>query len=360
MTADEDRKPVALIPAYDPSNGLIPLLESLASSGRFLAIVLVNDGSQAEHRALFTRAQAIEGVILLEHAINLGKGAALKSGINHVLCHYPKAVGLVTADADGQHLPEDIFSVAAKLMEQPDALVLGVRSFTGAVPLRSRFGNTLTRWIFQTLIGYRLQDTQTGLRGIPIAFAPALLRIKTTGYDFELDMLIRAKERGVAAAQVPIETIYEAGNATSHFNPVLDSLKIYFVFVRYLFASVVTTLVSMMAFYLSFQLTGHLALSEAMLRVVGTFIQFFLNRGPVFRSNTGLFNAFVRFVGLIVLMGFAAYWLTLGFVEWLNLDVVTSRILAALVLYLPAFTMQRDLVFGQRPTHDQTDTEARE
>ena len=67
------------------------------------AIVIVDDGSGPEFRDVFARAAAFPNVHLLRHATNLGKGAALKTGINYALCSFPELVGIVTADADGQH-----------------------------------------------------------------------------------------------------------------------------------------------------------------------------------------------------------------------------------------------------------------
>lgn len=80
------------------------------------------------------------------------------------------------------------------------------------------------------LSGVKINDTQTGLRGIPASLLPDLIKLKTTGYDFELDMLIFAKEKHYDVKEIPITTVYENSNSSSHFNPVLDSLRIYFFF----------------------------------------------------------------------------------------------------------------------------------
>ena len=103
-----------LIPAYRPSAGLIDLVRDLAGRG-MPAIVVVDDGSGAEFRGIFDQVAQLPSVQVLRHAVNLGKGAALKTGINHALCEFPELRGVVTADADGQHHPEDIERVAARL-----------------------------------------------------------------------------------------------------------------------------------------------------------------------------------------------------------------------------------------------------
>src|SRR5512146_1147030 len=93
-----------VIPAYRPSAGLVELVRNLTEK-RLPAIVVVDDGSGPEFRETFDRVAEFPTVRLLRHAINLGKGAALKTAFNFVLCEYPELTGVVTADADGQHHP---------------------------------------------------------------------------------------------------------------------------------------------------------------------------------------------------------------------------------------------------------------
>jgi glycosyltransferase involved in cell wall biosynthesis len=218
----------AIIPAYRPDERLLELLAGLSEKS-VPAIVLVDDGSGPAYREIFALAAAFPKVRLVRHAVNLGKGAALKSGFNFALCAFPNLQGVITADADGQHHPDDIERVAAHLAQHPDRLVLGTRTFSGDVPLRSQIGNVVTRLVMRALVGQNLSDTQTGLRGIPVTLLPHLLRTEANGYDFELDMLIAVRQHSFQVDETPIRTIYEPGNRTSHFNPLIDSMKIYFV-----------------------------------------------------------------------------------------------------------------------------------
>ncbi|MSU36619.1 MAG: hypothetical protein EXS36_16270 [Pedosphaera sp.] len=161
------------------------------------------------------------------------QGAALKTGLNHAVVEHPGSVVVVTADADGQPAPADILKVASALTAAGDGhLILGVRGFATDVPFRSRFGNSLTRRIMKIVTGQAISDTQTGLRGIPFGFIPALLRLDPNGYDFELDMLVTCRSSGITIQEVPIATIYLNGNRSSHFNPLRDSMRIYFIFAR--------------------------------------------------------------------------------------------------------------------------------
>ncbi len=339
---------VALIPAYNPDRQLLQVVEALADSGEFEQIVVVNDGSRRDCERIFEEARAVESVTVLEHAVNLGKGAALKTGLNHVCCRYDQTTGIVTADADGQHLPADIIDVAAQLATHPQDLIIGARRFQGDVPLRSRFGNGLTKFVFRTVIGCNLLDTQSGLRGIPLAFAKQLLRLNSAGYDFELDMLIQARNHCVPVRQLPIATVYEDGNKSSHFNPLRDSLMIYLVFLRFMFASMVTAVVGLTAYHVAHRLTASLLVSEIALCVVGVVVNFLLCREVVFRSRRRLLPTFAKFLGLVCAVGVVSYFITWGLTELLPIGVIAARIVAALVLYLANFAVQRDFIFQMR------------
>ena len=95
----------------------------------------------------------VEKVTLLRHAVNLGKGAALKTAINYALCNYPGLLGVITADADGQHHPDDIERVAAQSRGRARSHGPGSANLRRDVPLRSRFGNVVTRAVMRALVG---------------------------------------------------------------------------------------------------------------------------------------------------------------------------------------------------------------
>lgn len=229
-------RPIALIPAYKPADILPDMVAELASGQHFDAIYCVDDGSGEAYAAVFQKLAEL-GVHILRHEHNQGKGMALKTGLNRIALDEPGAPGVVTFDADGQHLVHDIVRVAQNLGNHPKKVVLGCRSIPIGAPLRCRVGNALTARVFKFLSGTFIPDTQTGLRGIPMALLPDLVKLNTRGYDFELDMLLVACRNGIDFAFVPIEAIYQNNNDTSHFKPVVDSLKIYFVFLRMFAAS---------------------------------------------------------------------------------------------------------------------------
>ena len=126
---------IVLIPAYKPDERLISLTRELREQG--LNVMLVDDGGQEAYAAIFEQCREL-GAHVAVHAVNLGKGRALKTGINAALLAWPELEGIVTADADGQHTPRDIVRLIDALREHPNALVLGSRQFTGEVPFKSR------------------------------------------------------------------------------------------------------------------------------------------------------------------------------------------------------------------------------
>ncbi len=206
-----------IIPAYNPGEELCRVVHELLSRDSSLRFLVVNDGSQASCAPVFEELARYDAVTVLRHAVNLGKGAALKTAFNQALL-MEGLIGVVTADADGQHLAKDILATADMLRRNPSDLVLGIRAFSAkaaaglkqpagpgqpegdagddgppvTVPLRSRIGNAATALVVRFLLGEKIRDTQTGLRGIPLAMLPALLRIKALRYDFEMEMLVAA------------------------------------------------------------------------------------------------------------------------------------------------------------------------
>jgi putative flippase GtrA len=340
-----------LIPSYKPGEALETLVQALLDRG-VEAIVVVNDGSGPEFAPLFQRVAALNGVHLVEHAVNLGKGAALKTGLNYVLVAFPASRGVVSADGDGQHHPEDIVCIAEKLCADSSALILGVRSFGSHVPLRSRLGNNLTRVLMRVMVGQQLADTQTGLRGIPARLIPHLLRVQSAGYEFELDMLLACKYQGCPVAQVPIRTIYLDDNKGSHFHPIFDSMRIYFLLLRFSVLSLATAALDNLIFIFMFAATGSIGRSQIAARFVAMIFNYLGARRAVFHSQQRHNVVLPKYVALVVLNGLVSYGLIQFLHRTFGVPAIPAKLCAEALLFIANFAIQRDLVFTRRENLD--------
>lgn len=216
-----------LIPAYNPDNRLIQLVEEIKHNVPETPVVIINDGSNSDiiFNNLLKMCPSPERI--LSHSKNLGKGEALKNGFNYILENYPEYKGIVTADCDLQHSVEDIVKVCMALNNSPENLYLGSREFKGGnVPLRSIIGNISVSFFMNLVHNISLKDTQTGLRGIPAKFAGNLLDINLSDFSFETEMLIKAKKYNIKIIEIPIKTIYIDKNKSSHFKPLKHTIEI--------------------------------------------------------------------------------------------------------------------------------------
>lgn len=224
---------IALVTALKPGDRFLPFLADLTAAAPDWTIVVVDDGSGKPYSGIFGEAERL-GYIVLRHATNAGKGAALKTGLGHIREHR-RGDGVVCADPDGQHSVADILAVASAI--DHDRITLGVRRFEGRVPLRSRIGNTVTRRLFERLTGQDIQDTQTGLRGYPPDLLRWLLAIPGERFDYEMNILLYATRDGVPIDQIPVETAYLDDNASSRFAAIPDAARVYRSMLRWWFAS---------------------------------------------------------------------------------------------------------------------------
>ena len=336
-----------LIPVYEPDNQLLDLIDRLIESG-ITNIIVVNDGSGPESREIFNQIELNEFCHVCTHTVNLGKGRAIKTGLNFALANYPDLAGIVTADADGQHLPEDILRVQKKLIECPQNLILGCRSFDKKIPFKSKFGNEITKKVFHLLTGIKVSDTQTGLRGIPSKYIPECLELDGEKYEYEINMLASCRKNDISILEIPIQTVYIDQNRASHFNPVLDSIKIYFVLFRFLLSSLSTAFIDFVVFIICSKFGLNILLSMVMSRLVSGNYNFVVNKRIVFRSKSNVILSFLKYWLLVILLGSISYLGIKTLVNYLNLNIILSKAIVETLLFFISFTVQHNLIF--KPT----------
>jgi glycosyltransferase involved in cell wall biosynthesis len=216
-----------LIPAYNASRSLRGVIEGIKVFE--LAIVVVDDGSTDATAQIAQDAE----VHVLRHRTNRGKGAALRTGFRFLLQTGYK--GILTFDADGQHDPAFIPHFIRAYEEGRGDIIIGSRAgeFDAMSWLR-RFWNQLGVKAVSKLIGTPLTDTQSGYRLINAEVLRGL-PLRATGYEGELELLMKACKRGHSVVDIPIATRYADGRPSSHFQPVKDTWLICRTFLQEFF-----------------------------------------------------------------------------------------------------------------------------
>ena len=224
-----------VLPSLDPDQKFERVVNGLVAEG-FTNIIIVDDGSDAEHQKWFEIAAQHPVCHVLHHEVNCGKGRALKTAFAYVLENQPETKGVITIDGDGQHLAEDIIACGERMLKEQDKVILGCRDFDQpGVPPRSVAGNKTTSCLFRIFYGISLSDTQTGLRAIPRACLESFGRIEGERFEYETNMLLQMKRLGVSFVEQPITTVYDPEDYSSHYNAVKDSWRIFKIMSKNLF-----------------------------------------------------------------------------------------------------------------------------
>ena len=299
------QKVTVVLPSLDPDEKLKTVIDGLLEKG-FTDIILVNDGSKPENQHWFAEMDQHPEVTLLNHAINRGKGAALKTAFTWFLENRPDQLGVVTVDGDNQHHPDDTAACAMNMMER-GLVTLGVRDFSlPHVPARSRSGNRITSAVFKIFCAMEISDTQTGLRAIPRKALKVLNTVKGDRFEYETNMLLALKENCLNFDEVKIRTVYIEENKSSHFRVVRDSWRIYKLilahFFKYTISSLLSSVVELMlvptltaCFHERLEGLALTAVATVGARVASSLVNFYLNKKLVFHSKVSTATAMTRY-----------------------------------------------------------------
>ena len=271
------KKWIALIPAYEPTMLLLHLLSEIRCAD-FEAVV-VDDGSGNSYSHIFEECSPFATV--LKHSKNMGKGYALKSGFFYIQNHFHGNYIVVTLDCDGQHTVSDAKKICQTAQEYPDTLVLGSRKLQNHVPLRSRFGNAVTRLVYQIFTGLKIRDTQTGLRAFSNKLLLDFLNIPGDRYEYEMNVLLACSSRKIPIREVEIETIYLDNNSSSHFHALKDSCRIYREILKFSASSFISFLIDYILYtfllFLTSESVSSLWISNIGARIISSGINYLLN-----------------------------------------------------------------------------------
>ena len=330
-----------VIPAFEPDQRLLLLINNIQANCSY-DIVIVNDGSSPSCNEVFREAANL-GCTVLDHERNQGKGAALKTAFSYLLNNRQQD-DIVCADCDGQHSYQDILRLADAVIAHSDSIVLGCREFVGKVPARSLLGNKITSVIYSLIASRRISDTQTGLRGFSASMLPWLISLQGNRYEYEMKQLLEAKGAGYEIISLPIETIYENNNETSHFHPVRDSFRIYLPIVKFMLSSVTCGIIDFIALFILNSITHNLLFSVVTARIISSLCNYFINRDLVFRSQRNP-KTIISYYSLAVIILGCNYTLLRLFINIAGLPLAVSKLLTEGLLYLFSFLVQHKVIF---------------
>jgi len=205
-----------IIPVYNHRQRVAEVIRQALALG--LPVFVVDDGSTDGTAAVLA---TLAGITVLHHPLNQGKGAALLTGFAAAA---PGCDWALTIDADGQHRPADGTALLAVVRRGDRVIVVGCRQGMSGehVPWTSRFGRLFSNFWVRAAGGPKLADSQSGLRLYPLP-ETLELGVRARRYQFEVEVLVRARRRGIATVEVPVSVVYQPkGERVSHFRPWVD------------------------------------------------------------------------------------------------------------------------------------------
>ncbi len=348
---------IILIPAYEPDDKLVDLIDNISLADDHVQIVVVNDGSGAQFDPIFRQVES-RGVTVIGHMPNRGKGYSLKQGFAHIAVTYP-GDDVVCADSDGQHRVADILRVGAAISGHANTMVLGARGFTGYVPFKSRFGNALTRLVFRISTGVRVVDTQTGLRAYPSTLLGWLASVEGDRFEYETSVLLQAAKDGIRIDEVMVDTVYTEGNASTHFRPVVDSVRVYAPLLKFSMSSLAAFVLDFVLLVALKGLTHNLLVSVVAARAVSSVFNFAANRRLVFNHGRGasMTSSACRYFSLVATIMAINFVVLHVLHERLGVGLAVSKLGTEIALFAVSYWAQSRFVFikPQQPHSAPTD-----
>lgn len=339
---------IIIIPTLDPNNNLIKLVNELKRLN-LNKILIVDDGSDSKCAEIFEKLEELNCKVL-HHESNLGKGQALRDGIKYASENYKNILGYITADSDYQHLPKDILSIAIALKQNSENIVLGERDFKSInVPTRSKFGNKFSSIFFKMQTGIKLEDTQTGLRGIPIKYTSLALTTLGNRYDYEMNFLTSAALAGIKFTIVDITTVYEGKNESSHFRTIADAVLIYKELIKFAINSILSACIDVGLFTLIVKVLPIEEQIEAVIatviaRLISGVFNFTINSKIAFNSKEKINKQAYKYFTLFIVQMLVSS-LIVSALSILPINITVIKILVDMAIFIVNYFIQKRFIF---------------
>ena len=351
---------IILIPALNPPKEILTsYIKDLKDYG-FTRILLVDDGSKQAYNEYFQNLKN-EGLDVFRHYKNLGKGRALKNAFNYILNEYENFTYVITVDSDGQHKAKDVYNIASTAkIDSANIMFLGSRNFNeDNVPFKSSFGNKATSFLYKLMFSQKINDTQTGLRAIPNDFLKDFLDIPGERFEFEINMLINSTKNNKKLIEIPMQTIYFDNNSETHFNPIVDSFKIYKImlgtFFKFILASLSSFIVDIGIFTiltkvfndLIFSSSRIIWLSTIIARIISGIFNFNINDKLVFSDQAGFKSKdkAIKYFTLWSIQMFMSAFFVDFIIKKVSYNASFIKLLVDTIIFLVSFNIQNKYIF---------------
>ena len=338
---------IALIPSYEPDDALLKVVDELLANS--FKVVVVNDGSNVTYNHIFEQLPIM--VHYLHYETNMGKGFALKHGLQHIRMNFDPDSIVVTLDSDGQHKVKDAIRVC-DICEEKGGLVLGSRHFDKGTPFKSRFGNWMARTSFLISTRHKIYDTQTGLRAFDYSLIEKMQLVKGNRYEYEMNVLLDSIVKDIPIREVKIETIYVDNNAGTHYNPLKDTMRIFKELIKFSASSLIGFGVDYALFALLTLFDPPMAhwvlMCTIIARVISASINFTINYHLVFKKRETLWMAFIKYAGLAICILGCNLLLMWLLYEQAGMNEYLAKIIVEVTLFITSWLIQRLFVFRKR------------
>lgn len=332
---------VAIIPAYEPKENILELLKELKKED--LNIIVVDDGSGKKFEKIFQFSEMYATV--LHHPKNYGKGRAIKTALKYVKENYSTDYVIVTLDCDGQHTVNDVKKIYNEVLKNPNELVIGKRIRSNKTPLRSKLGNSITRFIYYLVTGTSIYDTQTGLRGFSKKHIDFMLNVNGERYEYEINVLLECSRNNIPIKEIVIETIYFDNNSNSHFNTIKDSMRIYKQIIKFSSSSLISFIIDYILYTIFNIILNNIIIANILARCISATVNYSINKKLVFLSKgkvlKSAFQYFLLAVSILVLNTLILNFFT----RYLFINEYIAKIITEIILFLTSWFIQKKIIF---------------
>ncbi len=321
---NQEIKYIALVPAYEPDKNLPRIVNELKENN--FDVIVINDGSDINYKEFFDACNTK----IISYPTNRGKGYALKKGLEYVKNNYEKYI-IVTIDSDGQHTVEDAINLCRYVRENPDTLAIGKRLRKDNVPVRSKIGNALTKFVFELATGEKIYDTQSGLRAFSNNLMDYMIEIEGERFEYEMNVLLYLSKRNIKYKEIEIQTIYIDNNKKSHFKALKDSLKIYGKIAEFKVIPLITFFMDLVVFAALIIWLNKIIPSNIISKIVSLALYYILNIREIFKEKPMIKDILIQILTIILYIGLST---TMVYVLSKLINAYTSKVIIELILFI--------------------------